>query len=88
MVPKDEDEFQHMMKTAIECPMPVAFRYPRGRGVGVRRETLLQSIDIGKGEVLREGERHSHLGDRVHRLSLPPCSREIGGSWDSFGCDQ
>ena len=55
MVPKDEDEFQHMIKTAIECPTPVAFRYPRGRGVGVKREILLKSIDIGKGEVLREG---------------------------------
>ena len=56
MVPKDEIEFQHMIKTATECPMPVAFRYPRGKGMGVRREVSLQSIDIGKGEVLREGQ--------------------------------
>jgi 1-deoxy-D-xylulose-5-phosphate synthase len=55
MVPKDEDEFQHMIKTAIECPMPVAFRYPRGKGIGVKREITLKSIEIGKGEVLREG---------------------------------
>jgi 1-deoxy-D-xylulose-5-phosphate synthase len=55
MVPKDEDEFQHMIKTAVEWPTPVAFRYPRGKGVGVKREPLLKSIDIGKGEVLREG---------------------------------
>jgi len=56
MVPKDENEFQHMIKTATECPMPVAFRYPRGKGEGVRREMSLRSIDIGKGEVLRTGE--------------------------------
>jgi len=56
MVPKDENEFKHMIKTATECPMPVAFRYPRGKGMGVRREVSLQSIDIGKGEVLREGQ--------------------------------
>ena len=56
MVPKDENEFQHMIKTAIECPGPVAFRYPRGRGVGGGRDVSLQSIDIGKGEVLREGQ--------------------------------
>ncbi len=56
MVPKDENEFQDMIKTATECPMPVAFRYPRGKGMGVRREVSLQSIDIGKGEVLREGQ--------------------------------
>jgi 1-deoxy-D-xylulose-5-phosphate synthase len=56
MVPKDENEFQHMIKTATECSVPVAFRYPRGKGEGVTREVSLQSIDIGRGEVLREGE--------------------------------
>ena len=56
MVPKDENEFGHMIKTAVECPFPAAFRYPRGRGVGVKREMPLQSIDLGKGEVLREGQ--------------------------------
>jgi 1-deoxy-D-xylulose-5-phosphate synthase len=57
MVPKDEDEFQHMIKTAVECSTPVAFRYPRGKGVGVKRESLLKTIEIGKGEVLREGDQ-------------------------------
>jgi 1-deoxy-D-xylulose-5-phosphate synthase len=56
MVPKDEDEFQHMIKTAIDCPTPVAFRYPRSKGVGVKRDAELKSIEIGKGEVLREGK--------------------------------
>lgn len=56
MVPKDEDEFQHMIKTAVECPLPVAFRYPRGTGEGVKRSDILTSIDIGKGEVLRKGD--------------------------------
>ncbi len=56
MVPKDENEFQHMIKTAMECPVPVAFRYPRGKGVGGARDVSLQSIEIGKGEVLREGQ--------------------------------
>lgn len=56
MVPKDENEFQHMIKTAMECPFPTAFRYPRGKGVGVKREVPLRPIDIGKGEVLREGQ--------------------------------
>jgi len=56
MVPKDEDEFQHMIKTAVECPLPVAFRYPRGKGEGVKRSDILKSIDMGKGEVLRKGD--------------------------------
>lgn len=56
MVPKDEEEFQHMIKTAVEHPGPVAFRYPRSRGVGAKRSEILNSIGIGKGEVLREGK--------------------------------
>jgi 1-deoxy-D-xylulose-5-phosphate synthase len=56
MAPKDEGEFQHMIKTAVECSRPAAIRYPRGKGVGVRMEGPLQSIAIGKGELLREGD--------------------------------
>ena len=55
MAPKDENEFQHMIKTAVECPMPVAFRYPRGKGVGVKMDASLKSIEIGQGELLEEG---------------------------------
>ena len=39
MAPKDEEEFQHMIKTAVECSVPVAFRYPRGKGVGGEEES-------------------------------------------------
>jgi 1-deoxy-D-xylulose-5-phosphate synthase len=56
MAPKDENEFQHMIKTAAECPFPTAFRYPRGKGLGVNREGTLHPIAIGKGELLREGQ--------------------------------
>jgi 1-deoxy-D-xylulose-5-phosphate synthase len=56
MVPKDENEFRHMIKTATECPYPTAFRYPRGKGLGVKRDASLHRIDIGKGEVLRDGQ--------------------------------
>jgi 1-deoxy-D-xylulose-5-phosphate synthase len=45
-----------MIKTAIECPRPVALRYPRGDGVGVKMEDSLKSIEIGKGEALIEGD--------------------------------
>ena len=56
MAPKDENEFRHMIKTAVDCSKPVAFRYPRGRGLGVKMDGLLRSIPIGKGELLKEGE--------------------------------
>ena len=57
MAPKDEDELQHMVSTAVEYEDgPIAFRYPRGAGIGVPMQKESQALPIGKGEVLREGE--------------------------------
>ena len=55
MAPKDENELQHMLQTAVEHDGPVAVRYPRGNGVGVPLEQTLKTLPIGKGELLREG---------------------------------
>jgi 1-deoxy-D-xylulose-5-phosphate synthase len=56
MAPKDENELQHMLKTAFETGHPTSLRYPRGNGAGVKMDAELQSLPIGKGEVLREGD--------------------------------
>jgi len=56
MAPKDENELCRMLKTALEYNGPVALRYPRGRGVGVRIDPELSPIPFGKAEVLAEGE--------------------------------
>ncbi|MCZ6680997.1 MAG: 1-deoxy-D-xylulose-5-phosphate synthase [Candidatus Poribacteria bacterium] len=69
MAPKDEDELQHMVKTAVEYEKgPIAFRYPRGTGVGVPMASRPQSLPIGRGEVLRKGGDLLILaiGNRVH----------------------
>lgn len=54
--PKDENELQHLLYTAVESGRPMAIRYPRGSGLGVELDTELHPIPIGKGEVLRDGE--------------------------------
>jgi len=56
MAPKDENELQHMLKTAVECGGPVSIRYPRGGGVGVSLDRTLESIEIGKAQIVREGK--------------------------------
>lgn len=56
MAPKDENELQHMLKTAVEYPGPAAVRYPRGPGVGVKLDATPRTIDIGKAEILKKGE--------------------------------
>ncbi len=52
MAPKDENELQHMLKTAVECKMTAALRYPRGAGVGVKLDDVPQALPIGKGEIV------------------------------------
>lgn len=56
MAPKDENELQHMLKTAIEHDGPAALRYPRGDGYGVPIDQALRAIPVGKGEALRQGK--------------------------------
>ncbi|MDE0010448.1 MAG: 1-deoxy-D-xylulose-5-phosphate synthase [Candidatus Poribacteria bacterium] len=57
MAPKDENELQSMVKTALVYEGgPIAFRYPRGTGIGVKMSTELQPLPIGKSEIVREGE--------------------------------
>jgi len=56
MAPKDENELRHMLKTSFETGHPTSLRYPRGNGFGVAMDAELQSLPIGKGEVMREGE--------------------------------
>ena len=54
--PKDENELQHLLYTAVKLDHPMAIRYPRSSGVGVELDTELHPIPIGKGEILRDGE--------------------------------
>jgi len=55
MAPKDENELQHMLTTAIALGGPAAVRYPRGNGYGVPLDQTLVTLPVGRAEVLREG---------------------------------
>ncbi len=55
MAPKDENELQHMLTTAIRLGGPSAVRYPRGNGQGVALDQTLRELPVGRGEILREG---------------------------------
>lgn len=57
MMPKDENELRRMMKTAIEYnDGPIAVRYPRMSGLGVKMDEELLPLPIGKWETVREGD--------------------------------
>ena len=58
MAAADEAELRHMIRTAVEHDSgPIAFRYPRGNGVGVDMPERGVALPIGKGRVLREGTK-------------------------------
>lgn len=58
MAAADEAELVHMTYTAAEYDEgPIAFRYPRGGGVGAPLPETPQKLEIGKGRVVREGSK-------------------------------
>ena len=57
MAPSDENECRQMLTTAYHYPGPAAVRYPRGAGIGAALGQELTSIELGKGEIKRTGEK-------------------------------
>ena len=51
----DEDELQHLLYTAVKAGRPMAVRYPRGQGEGVKMAAEFNLFEIGKGVSLLEG---------------------------------
>ncbi len=73
MAAGDEAELVHMVATAAAWDEgPIAFRYPRGEGVGVELPSRGQPLEIGRGRVLREGSGVALLSFGAH---LAECLR-------------
>jgi 1-deoxy-D-xylulose-5-phosphate synthase len=62
MAPRDEAMLVHMLRTAVEIAGPAAIRYPRGEAVGVPIPGTPELLEIGTGEILREGDRVAIVG--------------------------
>jgi 1-deoxy-D-xylulose-5-phosphate synthase len=56
MAPKDENELQHLLATAIEYPGPAAVRFPRGAGFGIALDPDIKKLPLGEAELLRDGD--------------------------------
>ena len=54
--PKDGNELQDLLYTALNAQHPMAIRYPRGRGTDLPLATGLHQLPIGKAEIIRQGE--------------------------------
>ncbi|MBX9464494.1 MAG: 1-deoxy-D-xylulose-5-phosphate synthase [Aquamicrobium sp.] len=58
MAAADEAELRHMVRTAADFDEgPIAFRYPRGNGVGVEMPERGQPLEIGRGRIVKQGTK-------------------------------
>ena len=83
MVPKDENELQHMLYTATLLDTPCSLRYPRGGVIGVGLDPELRKLEVGIGEILKEGKDVLILGvgpilyDAIHAAEELKCRATI-----------
>ncbi len=81
MVPKDEDELADMMYTAMLHDGPSAVRYARGVGVGKALKAHPVALEIGKAEVIEDGEDVAIFG----LGALLPMAEELAELLDREG---
>jgi 1-deoxy-D-xylulose-5-phosphate synthase len=62
MAPRDDAMLARMLHTALQIDGPSAIRYPRGSALGVPVPARPEPIEVGTGEILREGERVAIVG--------------------------
>ena len=82
MAPADEAELKHMVATAAAYDAgPCAFRYPRGEGVGVEMPEEGQVLEIGKGRMIKQGDKVAILsfGTRLKESLLAAEELEAKG---------
>ncbi|MFO7772547.1 MAG: 1-deoxy-D-xylulose-5-phosphate synthase [Dehalococcoidia bacterium] len=60
--PKDGNELQDLLYTALNTEHPIAIRYPRGQGTSVALASELHQLPIGKGEIVKQGEDMAIIG--------------------------
>ncbi len=58
MAASNEVELARMVQTAAEYNLgPISFRYPRGNVFGLDMPTKIESLKIGKGKIIKQGEK-------------------------------
>ena len=83
MAAADEAELKHMVATAAaHDDGPIAFRFPRGEGVGVEMPERGEVLEIGKGRMIRKGQRR---GDPVVRHPAARGSTRLPRRWRRGG---
>ncbi|MBN9550636.1 MAG: 1-deoxy-D-xylulose-5-phosphate synthase [Alphaproteobacteria bacterium] len=81
MAAADEAELRHMVRTAASYDDgPIAFRYPRGNGVGVDMPERGSVLQIGKGRILKEGTKVALLSFGTRLQDCLMAAEELGAA--------
>jgi 1-deoxy-D-xylulose-5-phosphate synthase len=79
MAAADEAELVHMVATAAAYDSgPIAFRFPRGDGVGVDMPERGEVLEIGKGRIIREGSRIALLSYGTRMAEALAAAEQLG----------
>ena len=72
MTPSDENECRLMLTTGYQLNQPAVVRYPRGSGCGAAISTELDTLPIGKGRIVRQGQGIALLcfGTLLHQAKV------------------
>lgn len=78
MAAADEAELMHMVATAAaHDDGPIAFRFPRGEGVGVELPEQGVPLEIGKGRMIQEGKRVAILSFGAHLAEVQAAAEAL-----------
>tara|TARA_B110000908_G_scaffold79512_1_gene95276 strand:+ start:986 stop:2887 length:1902 start_codon:yes stop_codon:yes gene_type:complete len=83
MTPSNENETRQMLYTGFVHNGPAAVRYPRGAGPGTEVDTKMTAFTVGKGQVVREGQRLAILNFGA----LLETAIQVGGELDATVVD-
>ncbi|NYS24167.1 1-deoxy-D-xylulose-5-phosphate synthase [Rhodobacteraceae bacterium 2376] len=79
MAAADEAELVHMVATAVaHDDGPIAFRFPRGEGVGVEMPERGQPLEIGKGRIIQQGSRVAILSFGARLAEVMKATEALG----------
>jgi 1-deoxy-D-xylulose-5-phosphate synthase len=75
--PRDENELQHQLATAVESGRPFAVRFPRGAARGAPVDPDPKPLPIGRGDLLREGDDVALVGLGKTVAALEDAAEEL-----------
>ncbi len=78
MAASDESELVKMINTSVNInDRPSAFRYPRGSGVGIELPSIQETLEIGKGRVIKEGKKVALINFGARLVECKKASEEL-----------